>query len=420
MSLSCIGKKIGISVDSVQRLLVESSKRLRQELEPREEPFMVVGDSVSAHGIAGVIRLAPGVEIEIVPKCFAPVSPGWHDDFLVMAAVTKFGRIFRREQISAGLRAEHRGVLTLLAVAFLEEFERLSRVPIRQYRRSFWTSPNIDGELDYAEVWAARPEGFLQAGSVLSAENQFMGVISATAAYLGSESADRGIGQGLLRLAKAFPNVVSRKILKKVPGHYARWQHLYDLAISIRAGHGMQLGSDDGLNAPGFVLNTEKGWEALLTFALIAQGKDFGARKKPRSKLGTRYPSMGDVVTYPDLVLNPPSFEEPIVVDAKYKGTATKRVERISADDLYEALAFLTAQRSRVAILLYPGGDFSSLEVEPGTLVTFDEILIDSKRIIGARVNTYGIGRSRGLAEFGRRLGQCLLKVARQDRVSVA
>ena len=27
-------------------------------------------------------------------------------------------------------------------------------------------------------------------------------------------------------------------------------------------------------------------------------------------------------MTRPDLVLNPPSFERPIVVDAKYKGTA--------------------------------------------------------------------------------------------------
>ena len=117
---------------------------------------------------------------------------------------------------------------------------------------------------------------------------------------------------------------------------------------------------------------------------------------------------------YPDVVLNPPSFGEPIVVDAKYKGTATKRIERVSADDLYEALAFLTAQRSSTAILVYPGGGVSPTEAATGTLIPFDEIRVGSCRVVGASVTTGGIGATNGPAEFGHRLGQGLLEVAAQ------
>ena len=414
MSLSSIEEMIGLPAGSIQPLFAQSSGRLRHELRLRDEPFTVSGGFVSASGIAGVIRLASGVEVEIVPKCFSPDSPDWHDDFLIMAAITKLGRIFRREQVSASLHSGHTDVLTLLAAVFLDDFEMLSRVPIREYRRASWVDPNLDGELDYAEVWSPRPEGFLQTSPTLSADNQFMGVISESALYLGEASADRGIGRRLRRLAVAFPSRRSGgRTQERVPERYARWQNLYDLAVAVREGLGMQIRPNGEMRAPGFVLNTERGWEDLLTLALTSQGSRLGAKVKPPSRLGSRYPSSRDVLTYPDVVLNPPSFEEPIIIDAKYKGTATRRVDGIAAADLYEALAFLEAQRSSVAILLYPGGNPPSSEIEPGTLLPFEEISVGSHRVIGGTVSTGGIGRARGLVGFGLRLGQRLLAVAK-------
>ena len=412
VSLSTIGETVGLPAGSVRSLLTETSGRLRRQLRLRDEPFTLSNESVFANGIAGVIRLAPGVEVEIVPKCFNAESPDWHGDFLLMAAVTRLGRIFQSEQVAASLHAEHKDVLTLLAAVFLKDLERLSRVPIREYQRSSWIDSTLDGELDYAEVWAVRPEGFLQTGPILSVDNQFMGVIGAAASYLADASSDRGIGHRLHRLAAVFPNIVRGRTREKVPGRYARWQDLYALAIAVRAGLGLQPVPNGELRAPGFILNTERGWEDLLALALATQGGELGAKVKPASRLGTRLPGMQDVLTYPDLVLSPPSLKETVVVDAKYKGTSARRVERIAATDLYEALAFLTAQRSSVAILVYPGGGLSSTKVEPGTLVPFDEVLIGSHRIIGASVSTGGVGRTRGLTEFGRRLGQSLLEAA--------
>ena len=175
----------------------------------------------------------------------------------------------------------------------------------------------------------------------------------------------------------------------------------------------MQLGSRTELLAPGFILNTEKGWEDLLALSLTSQGSVLRTRVKPASKLGTRNPGMREVLTYPDFVLNPPSLGEPIVVDAKYKSAEGRRVERISADDLYEMLAFLMAQESRIAILVYPGGGLAPEEANPGTLSTFDEITIGSRRVVGATLSTSGIGKRYGYVEFGRKLAEGLLDIAR-------
>ena len=240
--LSQIQQMIGLPVSSLQHLLIESSRRLRRELRLRSEPFIVTDGDVRTVGIAGVIRLAPEVEMEIVPKCFDPGSSDWHDDFLVVAAATRLGRIFRREQVTASLRSPHGDVLSLLAAIFLEELERLIHVPIREYRQSHWIDSNLEGELDYAEVWEVRPEGFIQIGPSLSTNNEFMNVIGESASYLAEASADRPVGQRLRRLVSGFPSAVLGRIRDRVPGRYARWQRLYSLAIDVRSGLGIRLG----------------------------------------------------------------------------------------------------------------------------------------------------------------------------------
>ena len=108
-----------------------------------------------------------------------------------------------------------------------------------------------------------------------------------------------------------------------------------------------------------------------------------------------------------------------MVVDAKYKGTAVKPLRQIASDDLYESLAFLEAQQSDVAVLVYPGGGSSSQHQDTGLLTQFDEVKVRSRRVIGVTVCTNGIGRRRGLELFGRRLGECLLEIASVPHPSI-
>ena len=411
--LLSLQERIGLPVDSLHRLFVESSRRYRRELRLRSEPFTVAYEKVRTLGIAGVVRLAPGVEIEIAPKCFDQSSPEWRDDFLVVAATTRLGRLMRREQVKARRRSPHSDVLSLLAAIFLEDLERLIHVPIREYKRSVWISPNLDGELDYAEAWEVRSEGFIQIGPNLSTNNEFMGVIGAAATSLADASSDRAVGQQLRRLVSGIPSVVRGRIRDKVPGRYARWQRLYDLAMDVHSGLGIRLGPSGALRVPGFVLNTEKGWEDLLTLALTGQGNLLRAKGKPANRIGIRNPGSRGVFTYPDIVLTPSLLQRSIVVDAKYKGTSATPLNSISTNDLYEALAFLTAQKSNIAMLIYPACNLLSTDEKTGTVTQFDEVIIDSHHIIGVTVNTRGIGRTHGLEEFGRRLGHSILKIAR-------
>ncbi|MCY4091470.1 MAG: hypothetical protein OXF62_11680 [Caldilineaceae bacterium] len=417
--LSSIQEKIGLPISFLQNLIVESSQRFRRELRLRGEPFTVSDGKVHALGIAGVARLAPNVEIEIIPKYLNPSCPDWHDDFLMVAAATRLGRIFRREQVASSNRSEHRDVLSLLATMFLGELEKLIHVPIREYRRYTRIDTNLDGELDYAEVWDVRPEGFAQVGPILSINNEFMGAIGEAASYLADSCADKSTGLRLRRLVSGLPNSVRGKKRDRVPGRYARWQRLYSLAIDVLAGLGIRLGPSGELRVPGFILNTERGWEDLLTLALISQGSFLRARVKPASQLGIRMPSLRKVVTYPDLVLTPPSLHEPVIIDAKYKGTAAVPIQSISSEDLYEALAFLTAQQCSTAILIYPVCTLSSSDSEPGALTQFDEVEIASNRIIGATMTIQGVGHTQGFADLGRRAGQGILEFARPKVTNV-
>ena len=408
----------GLSIGDLQRLFAARSDLVQGQLHLPDKPFTFEQESVLARGIAGIIRLAAGVEVEIVPKCFSPDSGDWRDDFLFMATVTKLGRIFRRERVSASRREQHGDLLSLLAAIFLEEFERLSRIPIREYRRSTWTDLNIDGELDYAELWETRPEGFVQTAPRLTANNPFMGTICEAASYLGSASIDRGVGQRLQRLASAFPWSGHGKVRERVPGRYARWQELYDLARDVLRGHGMQLEPGGGLSAPGFIVKTAKAWEELLSLAFANQRGALRPKALTKRRFGARRRADGtgrkDVIVDPDNVLYPPSFGQPLIVDAKYKGSSTKATGAIESADLYQVLAYCRAYGSTVGILVYPAGDPPATEIATGAVTLFEEVVVDSCRVIGATVNTHGIGRTHGFAEFGRALGQGLLGIAGQ------
>ena len=415
LPLFCIQEQTGTPVGVLERHLRAYSKRLRSDLRLRSEPFVVSEGSLKVGGVAGVMGLTSGVELEVVPKCFDPQSHGWHDDFLLMAIATKLGRVLRRERVSASLDGERQDVMTLVAVAFLEEFEKLSPVPIREYRSSSWTSMSLDGELDYGEIWNPGIDGFRQSGSVLSIHNRYMGVIIAAASYLVGVVADVGIRHRLRRLVGMFPMVLNSPVGGKVPGRYTRWQYLYDLSVAVQAGHGMKLVSGGSIHAPGFVVSTELGWERLLGLAFKANINEWSVVAQAPLQLGSRGPSRRPVITHPDFVLNSSVLSEPIVVDAKYKATEFVSTRTISSQDLYEALAFLTALGSKTAFLVYPSGELSRSGVDAGKVEVFDVVNVESRRIFGVRVSTSGVGRPHGLADFGYNLGHSLLKLADLD-----
>ena len=413
-SLSSIADATGLRPDRMWPLLEQLSQRMRRELRLRDEPFTLDNAAVATSGVAGVIRLAPQCELEIVPKCFTPDRAEWREDFLAIATITRLGRVARRERVSASRRSPHGDLLSLLAAIFLDEFERLMRVPIREYHRFTWVDTNIDGELDYGMLWEPRAEGFPQAGSRLTTENLFMHTISEAAVYLGHASLDRGVGERLRRLAIVSRTSKRRRVRARVPGRYSRWQDLYDLSRDVLAGHGLNLAAESSLRAPGFLVNTERCWEDLIALALASRGGQLAVEVKPRLTLGVRYRESGteNVSATPDMLVSPPGLPGRVVVDAKYKGNALGPMESIVRSDLYEVLGFMEAASSQLAILVHPGGPWSTAGTGTGAVTPFDRVVVGSRRVIGVSVNTQGIGRKDGLARFGRQLSQDLVDIA--------
>ena len=410
VSLHEVSERLGLEQHIVESTLADVSNRYMRELRLRSQPFMVADGGVAVMGIAGVISVGRDVELEVVPKCFDGSSDGWRDDFLVMAATTRLGRLLWRDRVSASVSEGGSDVLTLMAAAFLEEFERLFRIPIREYRRRAWTSIDLDGEMDYGEAWSVGPDGFRQGGLSLSTDNRYMAVICAAANYLGRSTQDRGVGSRLTRLASWFRATEDPHRAGRVPGRFASWQYLYDLAVAVGEGYGLRLGGDGNLRAPGFVLNTVQGWEDLLGLGFRSQGGTLAVRTQRRLTLGTRGQDGEPVVVRPDFVLEPPSLGRAFVVDAKYKNVEGDG--RILAADLYEALACLDALGGTVAVLAYPGGDLSASGVEAGHVEVFDEVFLEARRVVGVRVSTDGIGKAGGFVRFGRRLGESLIEIA--------
>ena len=406
----------GLDPARFQKLLEFRSRQWRHNLRLRADPFTFQRNTVSTTGVAGVIQLTPTTELEIVPKCFRPADTGWRQDFLFMAIATGRARVFRREGVSANRGQTHAGLLSLIAEMVLSELNRLIRLPIREYRRQAWRDAEIDGELDVEELWDLHPEGFPQTGSRLSTNNPFMGIIGKAAGYLGAASTDGGVRQQLLGIASLLQAPVVGRHRSRVPGRHARWQALYDFSQDVLAGHGMELAPGGPVLAPGYLLNTERVWEEMLIRALCTKGEALGSEEKPTLTLGERYRGSSRVnpervIATPDLVLAPPGCRTRIVVDAKYKGSATDPKTVIDRGDLYEAMGFLEAAQTRVAILIHPELNGGSA-AEMGSVRPFDEVVIGQRRVIGVTVNTRGVGRSEGMSDFGNRLGQSILRIA--------
>ena len=413
--LSRIEQLTEVDADRLRRLFAARSSRLRSDLGLPEDPFVFDGSTITTRGVAGILQLGPNLEVEIVPKCYLPDTPYWRDDFLFMATVMKYGRLFRRERIAANRQKSSDDLRSIVAEIFLYELDELIRMPIREYRRRSWTDHEIDGELDYAEVWDNYPDGFAQTGSRLSIDNPFMATIGAAARHLTTAATDGGIRQRLERRAIQLGDVEYPQVRTYVPGRHARWQDLYDLALDILTGHDSLLLSDGMLRAPGFLLNTQRSWEEILGLALMTRAGLLGTKIKPKLVLGQRTRAINSAASKalaePDILLNPPSLSSTVVVDAKYKGRVMEPLTLISRADLYESLGFMIAADSRLAILVYPDSAVDAA-VDTGEIAIFDEVVIEERRVIGVSVSTRGIGRGRGFTEFANRFGQGLLELA--------
>lgn len=360
--------------------LTRSSARLRRSLRLREGsgPILVDGESVEIKGVAGVVRVAPRVELDIAPKFLGFAHPGWREDLLAISNYTRYGN-FISQHVRAGA-GETGDLASVIGRVFVDEFWKHYRKPLRLYRERRWREFELEGELDADLVCEQDADGFPQQAMVLDRRNAYNAQIAAAAEVLAEDVRDATLRTQLLRVRSYLGDQArpSRGYLRPVPARHRPWADLVELSRVIASGADLTLQADR-FEAPGFVIRTWEAWEQLVYRALRHRlGPDWAKHHRP-------YP-WGErggkpIKVFPDVTL---LGTEPVrLVDAKYRTHAEAGRRRIHREDLMEAAAFMAAAETDRIALLYPRPGTAE-RLACGDSTVFDVVTINPGRVVVA------------------------------------
>ncbi len=398
----------GFSDSKVRELIFAAGERAAGFLNLTSNPITVDATGVRATDIAGIVRIAPGIELEIIPK-FLPVEDSagtWREDFFFLANLSKHGRLLLSEKLAAG-RTSARDIPSLVGHTIVAEYLINRRRPLRSYRRRDSLDFAIDGDVEPESIALPDPEGFHQQQIVYDQLNPFNGAIAAASRRIANEVRDPALQAQLLRISQSLGEqhrVVDLRN-RRVPSRARRWQPLFDLAHDVLRGFGISYEALPS-SMPGFVVNTWRVWEDIVTLAIsLACGKDAHAQGSAQLGIRKRLPNQGStaITVTPDLTL------PDLLVDAKYKTRVERGPPRVSEADLYESLAFARATGLNRVLLIYPALPVTS---ELGLATAFEVISVDDVRVVGLHASVMGVSKRGMLRVFAERLAASVVEAA--------
>jgi 5-methylcytosine-specific restriction enzyme subunit McrC len=399
----------GVDLVHAEGLLTRLSGSLRQQFRLRsdESPIEINHDrgTVTISNLAGVLRLAPGVELDVAPKFLGQHHSGWRTDFLAIANLTGQGRILPGGRVSAAI-GDPTDLASLIGRTFVAEYLENQRIPLRVYRTRRWRSEELEGELDLDGLAEVGAEGIPQITISFDRANPFNAVIARAARVLLSEVRDPAVRNQVAHIYSQLPRSlpVPRR-LPPMPSRHRRWAPLVELSQRIIAGFDVSL-KPDHLLAPGFLVRTWQAWERLTFLALRSElGDD---RTAAQHDVAWANRGTDDIVyVRPDIVVDASTAPKPL--DAKYKARLDRRSQRISQADLMEASAFIEACGHDRIVLLYPRlGDGPASPC--GTCTEFDRVEIGTRTVIALNVEVRGVGNPGGYRAFASALTAGVLK----------
>ena len=398
-------------------LVIRSAVRIRRLLRLEASPVSWTEGGLQFQNIAGILLVAPQLELEIAPK-FLGNSPGWREDFFLLATLSAHGRLLDREGLSSSSH-ETSDLATLIGRNLVEMFNQNRRRPLRTYRRLPHTAFSIDGDFEPEELSVPDEDGFDQEVTTFTSDNSYNATIGGAALRLSTIVPDVETRARLERMARTLPSRRSTARLRdrRLPSRSRSWQPAYDLAVDILRGFG---GTFDPKNlfAPGFVVKTWQIWEDLVSWGLRL---GFGAKQlslQRRYRLGSRCVAGREsaVNVRPDAVLNldAGSRGRLVIVDSKYKGNVDRLDRSVATSDIYEALAFSRATGIGKVTLVYPMmvGTKQSVPARVGHASTIASICMDDTQVRAIEVGVCGISRTGGLGRFARSLRSEVCKMA--------
>jgi len=415
-----IADSVGLTHAKVRELLLNCGSRVGKTLGFSANPISIVGDGVRVVDVAGLLRAAPGIEIEIAPKFLGldAANPRWREDFFFLATLSQHGRLLPADRLSAST-GERGDLHTLVARAMTDMFWDNYRRPLRSYRTHRFDDFSFEGDVEPEDIVQPGPDGYEQSVLLYDRSNIYNATILMAAMEILPNLRDPSIIAKLERMIQALTpqkKLCETARARTLPSRNKRWQPLYDLSVEVLKGFGLSFKSGSA-RAPGYLLNTWRVWENLLGISLqLGLGSDRVRLQKP-SPLGNRHRIIDDkiertlsaYVTPDAMVYELVGSKLSFVVDAKYKGNIEDGRTRISESDLYETLAFSKATDCTSIILAYPA--LSSKAFTLGEVCVFERIIVDKVQLIGVEVETKGISNTGGLVKFAKRYSADLQRI---------
>ena len=403
-----IADAIGVDRTKANSLLMEAGNRAASSLRLNYNPISVDAKGTRAIDFAGLIRLAPALELEVAPKFLGldDADAAWREDFFFLSTLSRYGRLLASERLAASGGAS-RDLSTLVARSITSMYETRKRRPLRTYRRVREADFYIDGDPDPVDLIFPSPDGFEQELIRFDRRNGWNADIIAAAKELLSEVSDPSAASSLVRLIEDLsPQNAPANRRKPIPARHRAWKPLHELSIDVLGGLGLTYKQGQA-HAPGYLVDTWRVWEELLTvaarlgFGRSAVVPQRGYPLGNKTKISTGVVSKLSV--YPDCVIEPDGTRPRILLDAKYKGHVEKGHLRITEADIYEALAFSRATGCNLVVLAYPSQP-SDVPQPVGTCMVFEEARVEAVKIVGIQIESRLISKLGALRTFSANL----------------
>jgi hypothetical protein len=402
-----IVRATGLNASRVIDNLQRAGERSARLMNLSSSPLLINSPRVQAVDFAGLMRVGPSFELEVAPKFLGLGTATWREDFFFLAMLSKHGRLLGAERLRA-LSSPNGDLATLVARSLIQMFWDQHRRPIRTYRRQVIREFGIEGDVDAEELRSVSEEGIVQTVIRFDRANLFNAVIKSAATELSLIVRDTETRASLKRIATYLGGQGSPKGRPGacLPSRSRAWQTTFELALDILKGFGVTYDSGRAL-APGFVVNTWRVWEDLVTISLRASlggktvvpqvGFQLGYRqRRSQNTWGDRRA----LEVTPDLkVYGAGAGFSDILIDAKYKGRLNSGKQRVAEADVYEAMAFGRAAKAKDIVLAYPK-TADTAKAATGAASIFERVDVDDLRIWGVEVEVRGISRIGALRAF--------------------
>ena len=395
----------GVDLNSLVNGIQTANHRIQVALNSSSNALWISDRKVKARGFAGVIQLNRQIELEIIPKFISSADNSeWKQTLYLLSIMSKYGVILSNNKIMSSM--SYLGSLYEVAGRILADgYKKNCRKLIRKYRKETFRDFAIDGEIDFDSILDRDLDGIKQLRIRFDIYNPYNAVILKAMQIVLPYIKDKSTRNIILSAISTFGRQNSPYQKKYVvPARNNEWAETYNLAYDIV--RGLANSFDVGkIMASGFIANTWKLWEWLLTTAMASGNKQNIIKGQEAIKWGTK-DTVGShlaINVFPDITVRRRNKDGiAYLLDAKYKNFIHGANGEVDRADLYEAFAFCNAAKTDILLLVYP--EESMINDIAGTVRLKAKYNISRKTVLAVTVAFGSLNEVGGIYKFAHNL----------------